>query len=360
MTHPIRFKTGLLFLLLIVCTLILSGCGDLAEIQDRDFVLAIGISYDDENYRITYCLPDLGTVTGQSHPTDKSTLLRTYSGKSIREIEQSYNLNSEKRLDYRHLQVIVLDSSVCSEPAAMKELLIQIDDYYDISHNVLVYFYESDVRALLDTKGINGSIGEHLNKMNKNNFVGGRKPAKIGTLIDCIENDRTLFIPALTNRENSIAVNGGIFFRDNQMQRPVSQPESDFYYIAGGIGRDYLIRTASDHLIRIGEVKTKASYELTDQGPGINLHITGSARILPGTGTAAPDSPLLMDETNNYIKDCIETELNDFMKRDNIDFLNLYEQSSYKSRRTWLRYQNRLSDFINDVRISVTVELSYQ
>lgn len=360
MTHPSRLKPSLLMLLLILCTLMLTGCGDLAEIQDRDFVLALGISYEDGNYRFTYCLPDLAAATGQSHPSDNSGLLRTYSGQSFREIEQLYNFNSDKRLDYRHLQAIIWDSSICLNPAAMKELLIQINDYYDISHNVLVYFFDSDVRELLDTEGVNGSIGEHLNKMNKNHTYGGRKPAQIGAMIDSMENERILYIPALTNRENSIAVDGGIFFQNNQMQRPVSQPESDFYNIAAGKSSDYLIRTASGQLVRIGEIKAKTSYELTDQGPNISLCITGSARILPGTGDAEPNSILIRDESNNYIKECIETELNNFMKRDNIDFLNLYEQSSYKSRRTWLRYQDRSADFINDARISVTVELNYQ
>lgn len=354
-------KTRLLPLLpIIFAALLTTGCGNLVEIQERDFVLALGISYDEEDYRFTFCLPNLATVTGQSYPADNSSLLRTYSGKSIREIEQIYNSNSEKRLDYRHLQVIVLDSSICSAPAAMKDLLIQINDYYDISHNVLVYFYASDVSKLLAVEGVNGSIGEHLNKMNKNNTGGRRKPANIGTLIDCMENERTLFIPALTSRENSIAGDGGIFFRENQLQRPVTQPESELYYIAAGQSDDYLIRTAAGHLVQIGEVKSKTGYELTDQGPVVSLHITGSARILPGTGAAAANITDIRDGTNNDIKNKIETELNEVMKQDGIDCLNLYDQSSYKSRKTWLRYQNRPGEFINDLRLLVTVELSYQ
>lgn len=358
MTGLVRLKTNLLTLLA-VCTLLLTGCGDLAEIQDRDFVLALGISYDDENYRFTYCLPDLGTVTGQAHSTDNSSLLRTYSGKSLREIEQSYNFSSAKRLDYRHLQVIILDSSICLKPAAMKELLIQMNDYYDISHNVLVYYYEADVRKLLHTEGVNGSIGEHLNRMNKNNSVSGQQPAKIGDLIDSMENERTLYIPALASRENSLFVDGGIFFQNNQIKRSVSRSESSFFTIAAGKSSDHLIRTALGHLVQLENIKVKTRYELSGSGPNISLHITGSARILPEAGAAVNISQT-RDEINGEIKSGIEMMLDDMMKRDHIDFLNLYEQSSYKSRRTWLRYRNQTADFIHDSRIFVTVELNYQ
>lgn len=352
------YKTALLSLLLMVFALTLSGCGDLVEIQDRDFVLALGISHTGDTYRVTYCLPDLAAVTEQSRTQGQSSLLRTYSGKSLREIDESYNFNSENRLDYRHLQVMVLDSSVCSSPAAMKDLLIQINDYYDISHNVLVFFYESDVRELLDTKGVNGSIGEHLKKLNKNNTVSGLEPAKIGTLIDCMENERTLFIPALTSRDHSVAAEGGIFFRENRMLRPVSRPESDFYHIAAGKGSGFLIRTDSGLLIRIKEVKTRIRYELADRGPDISLEITGAARIHPADGSESNFS--VRDEANSYMKHCIETELDGFMKRDQIDCLNLYEQSSYQSRATWIRYQNRLTDFISDSRVAVSVDFSYE
>ncbi len=351
-------KTALLGILIFLCSILLTGCGDLVEIQDRDFVLALGISWQNGEYEATYSLPDLSAVTEQPVSSDQDSRLRSYRGATLHEIEQCYNFNSEKRLDYRHLQVIILDASVCLAPQVMKDLLIQIDDYYDISHNVLVYFYSSDVRELMGLDGVNGSIGEHLKKLNNNNSISGLDPAQIGTLIDCMENERTLFIPALYSRDNSIAVDGGIFFRDNQMLRPVTQLESDIYYITMGKSNDYLVRLSPKQLIQIKEVKTKYHYDLTGDGPVINLKITGSAKTLPGA--SSEKSSDLKEEANAYIKNMIETQLSVFMKQNQIDYLNLYEKSSYKNRRTWLHYENRTEDFISDAQISVDVDITFE
>lgn len=352
-------KSQLYFLILtlVLLPLILTGCGDLVEIQDRDFVLALGISFENEEYRISYSLPDLGQMTDQSSGTDKSSRTRTYTGTSLAEIEQCYNFNSENRLDYRHLQVVILDASVCSNQQAMKNLLLQFNDNYDISHNALVYYYGSGVDELVGLEGVNGNIGDHLKKLNHNNHVNGMEPSKIGTLIDCIANERTVFIPAISCRDNSIAVDGGIFFRENRMVKEISQPESDFYFMTLGKSNDYLLRFSPEQLVQLKEVNVKTQYTLTDKGPEVMIRISGTAKPQPDTKELPSYPKAGMDE---YVRNRILMELNQYMVTDRIDYLNLYENSSYKNRQTWLRYRERREEFIDDLVADVSVDIHYE
>lgn len=349
-------RKALLSFSILLIPFLMTGCGDLVEIDDRDFVLALGISYEDEIYQVTYSLPDLGKLTDQP-VSDTEKLLRTYEGGSIKEIEQQYNANSENRLDYRHLQIIILDDSICRNKQAMKNLLTQINDNYDISHNVLVYYYEYGVKELMDMEDDSGSIGEHLKKLNSNNYVNGMESAKIGTLINCITNERILFIPALLKKENSIAVNGGIFFRENQLVRQISQIESEYYFISLGKGSDYLLRISPEHMIQLKEIQTKTSYSLVNGVPNIGIKITGSANIIPGDITV---DTKLKQTFNQYIQSHIILELNEFMKGDKIDYLNLYENSSYKHKEIWLRYGGNGEEFIKDTVVNVTVDIQYE
>lgn len=344
---------GVLFFVLIIC---LSGCGDLVEIQERDFVMALGVSYADGQYRVTYGLPDLGKITDQ--PTaEQSSLLRTYEGQSLYEMEQSYNTNSEKRLDYRHLQSIILDSAICSNQQAMKNFLLQINDNYDISDNVLVYFHESELEELMGLGGVNGSIGEHLKKLNGNNYVEGMEPAKIGELVNCLANSRTLFIPEIINQDDSIAIDGGILLQENRMVKQISQAESQYYFISLGKSNEYLLRFDNEYLLRLEEIKTKLSYEMTGDGPKIDIHVSGSAEVLSGSRM---DHAVIKDSFDRYIGEQIEQELADFMKRQGIDYLNLYEKSSYHNRKIWQLYENREAEFIEDVKIQVMVDIQYE
>lgn len=352
-----KHKSAPLLSILLFAVLLLTGCGDLVEIQDRDFVLAIGISYHNKEYQVTYGLPDLSEVTDQTAASEQSRLIRTYQGHSLSEIEQDYNLNSENRLDYRHLQVILLDNSVCSDPRAMKMLLNELNENYDISHNALVYYCDTDVTELMGIAGANGSIGEYLKKLNRNNRIHGLEPAKIGSLFDCISNNRTLFIPSLDYRDNSAAVSGGIFFQENHIVRTVSQADSDYYYIALGKNQETLLRLSAEHLLQLSGIKAKTKYELTAEGPVIRLEISGTAKFLPEQNAAAIYP---IEEINTRIRQQIEIQINDLMKTDGIDYLNLYEKSSCKSRQTWIRYENRLVDFIDEAVIVVSVDIHYE
>lgn len=346
-----------IFIILILLPLFLTGCGDMVEIQDRDFVLAIGVSYVGHQYQVTYALPNLGQITEQSSAGDQSSLIRTYEGNSLPEIDQRYNFNSENRLDYRHLQVIIFDQSICSNQQAMKDLLIQINDNYNISHNVLVYFYPEEAKDLMSIEGVNGSIGEHLKKLNNNNRINGTEPAKIGSLIDGIYNDRTLFIPTLYNRDNSIAINGGLFFQNNRSIKQVSQQDSDFYYITLGKNNDYLLRLSENQLIQLKQLKAKVSFQKTADKPYILFKISGTAISLP-RNSGAPT--LTKQQLNEFIRHKIELELSDFFKGEQIDYLNLYEKSSYKNRSIWVDYENRHADFINDTITEVIVDIHYE
>lgn len=347
----------LLPLLLCLCPLLLTGCGDLVEIQERDFVMALSVSFQDGQYQITYGLPDLGAVTEQSTATDKSSLTRTYTGKSLFEIDQMYNFNSESRLDYRHLQVIILDTAICSNAEAMRQLLTQINDNYDISHNVLVYYYDSDITVLMQMEGVNGSIGEHLKKLNNNNHINGMEPAKIGSLIDCISNQRTLFIPSLAYRDDSIAVEGGILYNENRLLKKLSQPEGEIYYISMGKSNDYLLRPSDHELIQLKNIDAKIKYEQTEQGPLVRLTITGTAKSLPKDIRRHREPT---QSINTYVRELITGQWETLTKQDGIDYLNLYEKSSYKSRPIWTQYQNRLEDFIGDIGIDVVVDIHYE
>jgi len=352
----IRLKKLSFLIALFLISFVAGGCGDLVEIQDRDFVLALGISYEKEQYQVTFSLPDLEEITDQS-ASEEGNLLRTYAGRSLPEIEQYYNANSENRLDYRHLQAIILDASVCTDAKVMQELLEQIDDNYDISHNVLVYFYEGGVKDLMGNKGVNGSIGGHLKKLAANNYVSGVESAKIGELINCISNDRILFIPALLEEEESVAVSGGIFFRENQLVKRITLEESEFYFITLGKGSDYLIRFSPDNLIQLKEVKARYSYELTEQGMIVSIKVTGLGRRLPANQEVGQE---FMESCDRYIREQIELEVVEFMKNGGLDYLNLYEKSSYHNRQIWLIYQERLADFLEDADVRIEVDIGFE
>lgn len=348
----IRIRVFFLIVIMFLISLTLTGCSDMVEIQDRDFVLALGISYTDK-YNITFALPDLDAITGQSNEKAKERLLRSFNAKTLPEIEVFYNLDSEKKLDYRHLKAIILDGSMFLSQEKLMEFLRYIDNQYTLSRNVLLFYYPDDANKLMDmNETVGGSIGDYLKKLNKNN-LNMQDAATLGSIINCLDNTRSLLIPMLKEEETSISLNGGaLFYKDSEL-KIISEEQRKIYNILQGKGTDYVFRIGDD-VIRLKDVKCKTKYEFTNKIPYIQFNITGISENLQSNSNK--DIPV-SNKLKQYLETIIKEELNTLLKQDHIDFLNLYEASSYKNSDIWFKYEGKMTGFIDDLQIGIYIEI---
>ncbi len=348
--QKIRVFTFLTIIFLFSLSLI--GCSDMVEIQNRDFVLALGISYTDD-YNITYALPDLDAITGQSNEAAKGRLLRNFSAKTLPEIEVLYNLDSEKRLDYRHLKAIVLDGSMFLNQDKLNEFLRYIDNQYTLSRNVLIFYYPEGTNDFMGANDkLGGSIGEYLSNLNKNN-TSAIETATLGSIMNCMQHTRALFIPVLKEEENSISLNGGVLFYKDSELKFISEEQRKIISILQGGGTDYIFRIGDD-VIRLKDVKCKTKYDYANSIPSIQFNITGTSENVQSDSSK---DVALSNDLTIYLESLIKEELNTLLKQDHIDFLNLYETSSYKNRDIWVNYEGKMNQFIDDLQIGLNIEI---
>lgn len=336
---------------------LLTGCADMVEIQERDFVMALGISYDD-NYKITFALPNLDAITGQSTDGESDNFIRTFHGTSFPEIEETYNQNSKNRLDLRHLEAIVFDDSILKKPDKMKKILSFMNDNYELSHNVLVFYYPDDVKKLMKMEGaLGGSIGDYLLKLNKNTQKRGIQNVTIGHLITAEESNNIIAIPALNHDDKTIYLDGSALFQNDQVLQKLNQEESELLHIMRGEGNDYLFHLPDQTVVRLNRVKSKLKYQLIQNQTFIQLTIKGTGEAIPDSHSAYP---LLANKLNASIKELIETHMMPIILNKKVDFLNLYEKSSYKQPDIWLRYEKNPEAFLKNLTLDVSVNFTLE
>lgn len=350
----LKFK--FLFISLILLSAFgLTGCVDMVEIQERDFVMAMGIAWQDD-YQFTFALPNLDAVTGQSTNSDQDSLVRTIHGAAFPEIEENYNRSSKNRLDLRHLQAIVFDTSLCTNPTKMAEILESMNDNYELSHNVLVFYCLGNTKDLIGMEGnLDSSIGDYLRKMNKNNQRSGVDKVTIGQLITCQENNSTIAIPVIDQSESSVFLDGIVLFQNNQTVRYLNQQESDLYHLVKGEGSGYLFHLSGDTVIKLNTVHDKLQYENRAEGPYVKLTLQGAGQVMPKSHV---DSPSLAQEFNQLLASRIEESVMPILREEHLDFFNLYEKSSYKKRDIWLRYQADQRKFTDDLTLEIVVDFT--
>lgn len=350
-------RLGVLIGIFTILSFFLTGCNDMTQIENRDFILALGISLDEQEYKITYSRPDLSALTGQPVGDDEQFCV-TYTGHHITDTEKEYARNYDKKLDLRHLKVIILDYSIANNEAKLEELCSYLEKKYEVSRNTLVFFTMAKSEELLKLdKNRRGSIGENIKKLYKNNpeFSNSYKTT-IGDLINGqYQTEKTYIVPNLELNDKKITLSGVALFSKNKYITVVSEEEYIYLTFLLGTAEEQNIPIGNNQVIQIKEVKTNITYALKSRKPFIIIKVEGRGESVK----AGPyvDSYRLM---NKEMKRNLEALCKKLMKEKKVDFMNLYRKSIYKEREIWNLYQGSLDAFLKDTTIYIITDMAVE
>jgi spore germination protein (amino acid permease)/Ger(x)C family germination protein len=373
MSNAKAVARSILILATLFTTISLTGCGDMTEIEDRNFVQAMGIDLEGEEIKVYYVMPDLEAITGQS-TKDSEKLIVELKGKDFFEIEDEYQLQSSKRLDFRHIKAIVLGKDLAENSKQLDELLYYIENNYELARNTLVYLSEKNAKEIISLNGnVSGGIGQYLERLYRINLINiGKTEVSIGDLIYGKNSDNLIIkVPILRPHEKSVENIGLAVFDESKLVYELNERESDYINIAHGYGKNVRIyirdeeEDKPEYVIRIINVSRSAEFYWDNGKPRMVFNISGSGLVEKGTKDtkgitgAANDKYILEIQSlcNKQIKGKVTRLFDKIMKEENIDILNLYRMTSYKNKDMWLEYEQKEEQFIQDLEYTVEVDM---
>lgn len=377
---------NIFILITCVSALTLVGCADKTQIEDRNFIQAIGIDYADDKYNVYYVLPDLKELTGQgtSEPED---LIVSLNGINFSRVEEEYHLRYNKRLDFSHLKAIIIGHELAKDKEALTELNQYIQNQYELGKNVLVFLSNDDAKEIIDLNGsLEGGIGEYLDRLYRINLSNADKEeVTIGDMVRGMNNENeVVLVPIIKEIDERIETNGLGIFLDFALVYQVDEEVSDYLELANGYGTNkrFFIKSnendEDEYVIRINNLGRKIDYEWRDGKPYLILSIEASATIDKGivlsndvptkemfyehkTSTAKGEvTKKIEDFCNHYIRERILINFKEIFKDNKIDYLNLYRLSSYKKSSIWYKYQERETNFIDDLQYEVNINFKME
>lgn len=119
-TVKISFKMTC-FLLAVFLVLPLTACKHTVQLEDRNYVMALGLDAEGNKLKAAFSFPDLEALTGKGGNIHYPVM--TVIGNNLDEIEQSYRRMSSRRLDYGQLQVIVFGRKLLENKPMMETVL---------------------------------------------------------------------------------------------------------------------------------------------------------------------------------------------------------------------------------------------
>lgn len=339
-------------LLLFIVAGMLTGCSDMVQIEDRDFVMGLALSYDNNEFTAILQRPDLQSITGQG-VTDEQELLVSFTGENLSRIKEAYAKQSEKRLDFSHLKVIILDHKISESKKGMNEFLRYVEDEYEISRNTLV-FYTADDEGI-----INGKIGDELQSLYQNNPSNADiKKVTVGDMINCLyQPDKVIILPLIKITKEGISLEGAGIFQKNLYGARMSEDDLTQWNMLQGKGTKRYISLPEGQVLKVRQLKTKYQYSMTDGTPFIQIYMEGEAELVEEMEDTRKD---LKNSLNSFLKSNMERQINDMIKVNQLDYLNFYRNMSYRNRKMWTTYKGKQEEFLNEVTVLLDMDIKVE
>lgn len=160
-------KMLMLSLMAISISLFLSGCEKNYDIEDKNFVLVLGIDKSEtENvYVFTYSFADLSGYRGEKGDTVGSKVY-SVNAASLNEAGILYEENNYRELDYGHIKAIVFGAGMLEDSESIYDLSYEMWKDNSFSKTVSVFIGENTAAQIvaLDEE-MTESLGQYLRGM---------------------------------------------------------------------------------------------------------------------------------------------------------------------------------------------------
>lgn len=158
----------------------LTGC--YASLEEREYVLAVGIGEGEKGYEVTYSFPDLSKVSDQGGSMENRTSYVAKVNKLLK-AEQDYLSKANKEPDYNHLKGVVIEQSLIESEEFWQQFLeLCLNGTY--SRDMTVFLCEGETGEILEAAAKeNGSAGIYLEELCRNaQVLKDKKVLTVGDL----------------------------------------------------------------------------------------------------------------------------------------------------------------------------------
>ncbi|EOD01684.1 Ger(x)C family spore germination protein [Caldisalinibacter kiritimatiensis] len=225
----------LLFLLMI---LVLSGCWDKVEIDDRAFVSTVGIDlYKGERekdtegkgqiekpkdssrnrYTITYVFPNLDSI-GKNAVSDKRRFVFSSVGSNPYQTTRQLSTQLDKVMFFKHMKTLIIGECVSRNADYFKEIIDSVERNFEISRKTNVMIAEGQAKEVIkiepETKPDTGAL---LSQISENQNTARFNPQTLGDMLISLHFDGSTVVPRVIPGKDNIKVAGSAVIKDYRL-----------------------------------------------------------------------------------------------------------------------------------------------
>ena len=287
-------------LIILLCILSLTGCYNYRELNDLGIATAIGISMEDNEYKLAI---EVVETEGSTEETPKYTLIESRS-KTVEEALRHSILKSSKRLYINHLSLLIIDETLAE--SGIKDIIDLFFRDSESRKQFYVLISKVSIKDLLSTEtpliSINSkSIKERLETNDK--YLNNVSTITFSKLLsDYVNPYKEIVIPSITLKDDEITLEDSAIFKEDKLVGYISNDDTLYY--------NFILNNVDDTVISIKDIKT--SIEMNESKTHLDIH-NNHINInieMNGNITEINDIDLTNPNGINYIENIYENYLN--------------------------------------------------
>ncbi len=270
----------ILLVFIILTSILLTGCWDMVEINNRIYPYSVGFDMDgkEEKYNISYSYPNINALGKNPTSQDKGFVV---SVKADNLFQAMHHLSTRISypLDLKHLKVLILTEEVISDDKLLKEIVDGVIRDFIVNKNIQLLVARDGAENLLqetlkakEQEIVGGTIYNLLLNQQESTFF---TPITMGNLVEDIDMSGSAIIPLGYFMDDVIHIEGGAVIKEYKLVGYLTPKENRaIAYLnnrakSDGINVDY---DGTKLSLMISESKTKK--KLISQGENIKMQLS--------------------------------------------------------------------------------------
>lgn len=301
----------------VVLLLTLSGCIDKVELENRGFVVSLGIDRGENiPFAVSMAIPDVQSLASGSDGGDKNNkYVKSSEGETISQAMWQADSYSSQKLYYGHSKICVISEDILKDEKLFREVLDTLERNKEISRKLLILATDKSSKDVLDAKSAGEPmVGMYVSNFFKNN-AGTASVAfrhDLGELISELRFSQNAVLPKIEIEEDEVKFSGAAVIKDYTLVGWMDDEQTRGYLWMknSGVGSQITVDAFGGSVpLKITKMKSRISFEGED-GNNLTVVITikGEGEI---DGFLFDSKALYNSDNIDLLKQGYESEIED-------------------------------------------------
>ncbi|MCL2404830.1 MAG: Ger(x)C family spore germination protein [Defluviitaleaceae bacterium] len=297
----------------------LTGCYDKVEIEDRAFVVAIGIdkaSNENERYTVTLSLP-AALDGGEGESEDEPQHLKKASGQTITEAIKQINADTNTQLYFGQAKLLVLGDALLEESDLVRGALGAMDSHPQIARQMHILASCTKAADILAANPPGEALpGQYVTAIYKDKRkIGGTSfLLNLEMLTTQIKYTNSVLIPSMQVKEDELDLSGAVVLKNSRKIGKLNEDELRGYlWHVSDAGQGAVITAeVGEQPVPFKVEKHKAKIRFAENENNLQAHIyvelTGRIDEL-ASGSALLSRPNFREHVQHKLEDAVKDEI---------------------------------------------------